>query len=200
MRANFDTAMQVLSENPEDDMNIEQIMNLMHQEKPESIVSFIYQTNSKVIKKQSYSCLQEACPKKKFLGKSTRKKLKLVVTHKLASNDQELHEVALSKIVCIQLNGFLKQFIDFEPFDKTVENITNNLNLFCQDWNLEPEVLKKALKDIQTLVHRPIPIKFAIKSVLKRESYKSSNHDVMLDFLNAHFAHLFIKKNIHQLL
>ena len=105
MRVNFDTAMQVLDDNPKNDMNIEQIMNLMDVERSESIVSLIYQTSSKKIQKQSYDSLQEACPQKKFLGKSTSKKLKLVVTHKLSSNDQELSNVELNKMI-ISLTRF----------------------------------------------------------------------------------------------
>ena len=193
MRVNLGMAKQVLSGNPEKDKNIEQIMKLIEQERCESIANFIYQTSSKMIEKQSFDSLQEACPKKEFLGKNTSKKLKLVVTHTLSSSDKELLQVQLSKIACIQLNGLLKQYVDFVPFEKAVKNIRNNLEVFCQSWNVKQEVIKKSLQDIETLVHRPIPIKYAMRSVLNRESYQSLNPNLLFDFFSHYFDHLFIK-------
>ena len=84
-------------------------------------------------------------------------------------------------------------YVDFVPFEKAVKNIRNNLEVFCQSWDVKHEDIKKSLKDIETLVHRPIPIKFAMRSVLNRESYQSLNPNLLFDFFSHYFDHLFIK-------
>ena len=76
---------------------------------------------------------------------------------------------------------------------------TNNLNLFIQDWNFEQEILKKALKDITiqsdtALVHSTNTYEICCEKCSESKILKSSNPDVILDFVNVRIDHLFIKQ------
>ena len=104
--------------------------------------------------------------------------MKLVVAHKLVKKFQ-WSKTTLSckeKLVCTHFNGFLKQFIDFNSFDKTVENIINNLDLFSKDWNFEQTGYSITCASTNTC-------QICHEKCYESRIYKSSNLDVILDFL-----------------
>ena len=185
MNVNLDLAKQVMLN--KNDENVDKILSLLEQERQESIVGYIYQSDSKIILRQSLQFLKEICPKKKFRQEELSEILLKIVTHRLSSMDSRLKKANLTQFDISRFNRLLKRYVDFTDFENTLRVLFQDLQFQCENWGIDEDCLRKVLENLRILVHRPIPIKYAIKSVLNRQHNQVQD---IQEFLNHSFQHL----------
>ena len=185
-KLNLHTAKQILHELPTDSQ-MEVMCQLLSKERQDSFVNFIYQTKSKIIRKQAFQFWQEHATRKKLGYDKIGKTLQLIFTHQMACVNRELKGANLTHMDIQRMQRRAKRIINFDPFEQILKAIHQDIKDHCRNHNLDQTKLESILQALQALVHRPIPIKYAIQSVLASHRHENDSRQAYIEFLNAQF-------------